>query len=44
MDDCTSNYRAVIEVFIKTPAETIIRLPSILVQRVSRALELRIGL
>jgi len=35
-DDCISNYRAVIK--------TIIRLPSILVQRISRALELRIGL
>ena len=43
-DNCISNYRAVVEVFVETFVETIVRLPSILVQRVSRALELRIGL
>ena len=43
-DDCMSNYRAVVEVFVETFVETIVRLPSILVLRVSRALELRIGL
>jgi hypothetical protein len=37
---CTGNCRAVIEVFIETFVETIVRLPSILVLRVSRALEL----
>ena len=42
-DDCTGNCRAV-EVFMETFVETIVRLPSILVLRVSRALELRIGL
>ena len=41
---CTGNCRAVIEVFIETIVETIVRLPSILVLRVSRALELCIGL
>jgi len=39
-DDCTSNCRAVVEVFVETFVETIVRLPSILVLRVSRALEL----
>jgi len=43
-DDYTGNCRAVVEVFIETFVETIVRLPSILVLRVSRALELRIGL
>jgi hypothetical protein len=43
-DDCTSNCRAVVEVFVETFVETIVRLPSILVLRVSRALELCIGL
>ena len=43
-DDCTSNCRAVVEVFIETFVETIVRLPSILVLRVSGALELRTGL
>jgi len=43
-DNYTSNCRAVIEVFIETFVETIVRLPSILVLRVSRALELHIGL
>jgi hypothetical protein len=43
-DDCTGNCRAVVEVFVETFIETIVRLPSILVLRVSRALELRIGL
>jgi hypothetical protein len=43
-DDCTGNCRAVVEVFVETFVETIVRLPSILVLRVSRALELRIGL
>jgi hypothetical protein len=33
-----------VELFIKTFVETIVRLPSILMLRVSRALELRIGL
>ena len=41
-DDCTGNCRAV-EVFMETLVEMIVRLPSILVLRVSRALELRIG-
>ena len=40
MGDCTGNGRAVVEPF----GETIIRLPSILVLHVSRALELQIGL
>ena len=40
MGDCTGNGRAVVEPFV----ETIIRLPSILVLHVSRALELQIGL
>ena len=43
-DDCTGNCRAVIEVLVETFVEMIVRLPSILVLRVSRALELRIGL
>jgi len=43
-DDYTGNYRAVVEVFIEMFIETIIGLPSILVLRVSGALELRIGL
>jgi hypothetical protein len=43
-DSCTDNYRAVVEVFIETFVETIVRLPGMLVLRVSRALELRIGL
>ena len=42
-DDCTGNCRAVVEVFMETFVETIVRLPSILVLRVSRASELRIG-
>ena len=42
-DNCTGNCRAVVEVFIETFVETIVRLPSILVLRVSRSLELRIG-
>jgi len=42
-DDCMSNCRAVIEVFIEMFVKTIMRLPSILVLRVSGALELRIG-
>ena len=42
-DDCTGNYRAVVEVFMETFVGTIVRLPSILVLRVSRALELHIG-
>jgi hypothetical protein len=33
-----------VELFVKTFIETIVRLPSILVLRISRALELRIGL
>ena len=41
-DDCTGNCRAV-EVFMETFVETIVRLPSILVLCVSRALELHIG-
>jgi hypothetical protein len=44
MDDYTGNCRAVVEAFVETFVETIIRLPSILVLRVSRALELHIGL
>ena len=44
MDDCTGNYRAVVEVFVETFVETIVRFPSILVLRISRASELRIGL
>ena len=40
MGDCTGNGRAVVEPFV----ETIIRLPSILVLHVSRALELQISL
>ena len=43
-DDCTGNCRAVVEVFVETFVETIVRFPSILVLRVSRASELRIGL
>ena len=43
-DDYTGNYRAVVEAFIEAFVETIVRLPSILVLRVSRALELHIGL
>jgi len=43
-DDYIGNCRAVVEVFIETFVETIMRLPSVLVLRVSRALELRIGL
>ena len=43
-DDCTGNCRAVVEVFVETFVETIVRPPSILVLRVSRALELRIRL
>ena len=43
MDNCTGNCRAVVEVFVETFVETIVRLPSILVLRVSRSLELRIG-
>jgi hypothetical protein len=42
-DDYMGNCRAVVEVFVETFIETIIRLPSILVLRVSGALELRIG-
>jgi len=42
-DDCTGNCRAVVEVFVEMFVEAIIRLPSILVLRVSRALELCIG-
>jgi hypothetical protein len=38
------NCRAVVEPSIETFVETIMRLPSILVLRVSGALELRIGL
>ena len=44
MDECIGHCRAVVEVFVETFVETIVRLPSILVLRVSRALELRIGL
>jgi hypothetical protein len=48
MDVYTDNYigncRAVIEPFVETVVETIVRLPSILVLCVSRALELCIGL
>jgi hypothetical protein len=40
VDVCRAVCRAVIEVFIETFVETIVRLPSILVLRVSRALEL----
>ena len=43
-DDCTGNRRAVVEVFVETFVETTVRFPSILVLRVSRASELRIGL
>ena len=42
IDNCIGNCRAVVEVFVETFVETIVRLPSILVLRVSRALELRI--
>ena len=44
MDNCTGNCRAVVEPFVETFVETIVRLPSILVLRVSGALELRTGL
>ena len=44
IDDYICNCRAVIEPFVETFIETIIRLPSLLVLRVSRALELCIGL
>ena len=40
MDDCMGNCRAVVEVFVETFVETIVRFPSILVLRISRALEL----
>jgi hypothetical protein len=43
-DDCMGNCRAVVEPSVETFVETIMRLPSILVLRVSGALELRIGL
>jgi len=42
-DDCIGNYRAVVDVFVEMFIETIIRLPSILVLRVSGDLELCIG-
>ena len=38
------NYRAIIKVFIEIFVETTVRLPNILVLRVSRALELHIKL
>jgi hypothetical protein len=44
MDDYTGNCRAVVEAFVEAFVEIIVRLPSILVLRVSRALELHIGL
>ena len=44
MDDYMGNCRAVVEAFVETFVETTVRLPSILVLRVSRALELHIGL
>jgi hypothetical protein len=43
-DDCIGNCRAVVEPSVETFVETIMRLPSILVLRVSGAFELRIGL
>ena len=42
--NCMGNCRAVVEPSVETFVETIMRLPSILVLRVSGALELRIGL
>ena len=38
------NCRAIVEAFVETFVKTIVRLPSILVLRVSRALELCTGL
>ena len=44
IDNYMGNCRAVVEVFVETFVETIVRFPSILVLRISRASELRIGL
>ncbi len=44
MDDYMGNYRAIVEAFVETFVETTVRLPSISVLRVSRALELHIKL
>ena len=38
MDDYMGNYRAIVEAFVETFVETTVRLPSISVLRVSRAL------